>query len=313
MLLSAKYEPQDQAEKNLEQKDDNLDTGSVSFRISQNIVEHDFPLEFVLAGELAQMETFAIPRISKLLHRTRQYESEGLKRLDDTKATMYGIFSNDPKSIERKQMVEHLNWVHSHYDIHNDDNIYTLIRMFLHPIEWIEKWGRRPLNVTEKNALAEELLRISREMQIEDMPKTYEEMMTWQDSYRAEYQAYHPDNLAVSEGMINGIKQHFPAPFRPLVKQVVLVLLDNDMLVQALGYKSPGRVSKGFVNLMLKSWKQISRWHNPWQEKKFSDGWFLNYYPSYEGAEYPNGFELNKLGPKKLLAAREKNGGCPFH
>lgn len=284
-----------------------------SFSVSQTIMEHSFPIEFVLAGELAQMETFAIPRISSLLHRTRQYEHEGLKRLDDTKATVYGIFSNEPESRDRKQMVEHLNWVHSHYDIHNDDNIYTLIRMFMHPIEWIEKWGRRALSTQEKEALVSELVRISGEMNIHDMPTSYDAMRAWQDQYRMKHQHYHSDNLAVSEGMMEGIRQHFPRWLRPFIKPTVLVLLDNEALLEALGYKQPGLITKGIVHAGLRAWKLLSKIYNPWRNAKFSEGWFLSYFPSYEGDEYPNGFELCKLGPKKLLAARDKRGACPFH
>jgi len=284
-----------------------------TYRIAEHIAEHGFPLEFLLAGELAQMETFAIPRISRLLHRTRQYENEGLKRLDDTKATMYGIFSNPPESAARKQMVAHLNWVHSHYDIHNDDNIYTLIRMFLHPIEWIDKWGRRALNETEKEALASELERIAEEMQIQNMPRGYHAMDAWQKTYRAENQRFHPDNQAVARGMIEGIKHHFPASLRPLVEPMVLVLLDNEQLVAALGFKPPGKLSRAWVHTLVRVWKHLSRYYNPWETKKFSEGWFMGYYPSYNGADYPNGFDYCKMGPKKLIHARNKTGRCPFH
>ncbi len=280
--------------------------------VALRIVEHSFPIEFVLAGELAQMETFAIPRIAKLLHRTRQYEDEGVKRLDDTKATMYSIFTKPAGHKDREQMITHLNWVHSHYDIHNDDNIYTLIRMFLHPIEWIEKWGRRPLNENEKQALAGELNVIAKQMKIENMPVNYKAMQAWQQKYREQNQTYHPDNLAVSEGMIRAIEQHFPRVIRPLIKPTVLTLLDNETLIEALGFKAPSLLTKALVKTGITSWKYASRLYNPWSHRKFSNGWFVNYYPSY--ANEPGGFNLCKVGPKKLLTARDKQEiRCPFH
>jgi hypothetical protein len=283
-----------------------------SHAITSRIVEHDFPVEFVLAGELAQMETFAIPRISKLLHRTRQYEDDGVKRLDDTKATLYEIFTQPAGHEAREKMVSHLNWVHSHYDIDNDDNIYTLIRMFLNPIEWIEKWGRRPLSSSEKQALADELNVIAQQMNIRDMPKTIEAMDHWQQDYRAENERFHADNAAVAGGMMQAIELHFPKLLRHLVKPTILALLDNDPLLVALGYTPPSRISKVLVKGGLASWRLASRIYNPWAHKRFSDGWFVNYYPSY--ADDHDGFSLCKVGPKKLLAARDKKAsGCPFH
>lgn len=292
----------------LSQPTDNSVTSESSFKILQRIVEHSFPIEFILAGELAQFDTFAIPSISALLHRTRQYENHGLKRLDDTKANLYGIFLNPEGSQQRQTFIDHLNWVHSHYKISNEDNIYTLLRMFLYPIEWIEQRGWRSLSTEEKDALALELIKIGHAMQITDIPESYAAMQRWQQHYRQQQERYHPDNEAVAKGMMAGVQDHFPRWMRGWIKHAVLVCLKDDQLVQALGFKVPGKLSRISVAVILKSWNLFRRVYNPWRRKKFSNGWFVNYYPSYQGK-----FSYAKMGPEKLLAARDKKGGCPFH
>ena len=281
---------------------------SSSFELMQDIVEHTFPVEFIIAGELAQFETFAIPSISKLLHRTRQYEEHGLKRLDDTKANLYGIFLNPEGSTERQKMIDHLNWVHSHYTISNEDNIYTLLRLYFFPIEWIEKHGSRSLTSNEKSALVTELLKTGEAMNISDLPRTYDAMKIWQRSYRQQHESYHEDNAAVAQGMMEGLQAHFPQWTRGMVRSGIIALLRDKELLKSLGFKPANWFSKTCVNLGISLWKNYSRIHKPWRRKKFSDGWFVNYYPSYQGA-----FSYCKMGPDKLLNARQKQGGCPFH
>lgn len=36
------------------------------------LANHEAPLDYLISGELAQIQTFGIPTISKLLHRTKQ-------------------------------------------------------------------------------------------------------------------------------------------------------------------------------------------------------------------------------------------------
>lgn len=285
-------------------------TQSEAFASFQAIIEHEFPLEFLLAGELAQFETFISPSISSLLHRTRQYEEAGLKRLDDTKATMYGIFKYAPGAHEREQMLNHLNWVHSHYAISNEDNIYTLLRMFMHPIEWIDKWSRRKLTPQERQALLETMLQLALDMNIQDMPQSYEAIQQWLKAYRKHHTGFAEANQQVARGMMKGLEQHFPRLMRPVIKPCVLVLLDDNETLSLLGYQRPGVISKVLVHGSLKAWKLYSKLFRPWKNSAFTESWFVNYFPSYA---QEGGFSMCKLGPRKLVSARHKKGTCPFH
>ncbi len=280
-----------------------------SFQTSLSIIEHDFPMEFLIAGELAQLETYAIPSISKLLHRTGQYEKEGLKRLDDTRATMYGIFLHHKDSEERQQMVEHLNWVHGHYDIANEDSLYTILRMFFHPIEWIQRWGWRKLSEDEIDAMTREMVHIGKAMDIEFETESFDELYLWQKHYREQKQQYSPTNEAVTLGTIQGIKDHFPRWLHPVIPGLVKSFLHDEDLMKALGLKPANTLQRGLAYTPLLIWKYLSKLYRPWRRTAFSSGWLANYYPSYEN----NRVDYSRLGPTKLIQHRNKKSGCPFH
>lgn len=280
-----------------------------SFRTALSVIDHDFPLEFLIAGELAQFETYAIPSISRLLHQTGQYEKEGLKRLDDTRATMYGIFTNPDGSEERSKMLDHLNWVHSHYEISNEDALYTLLRMFFNPIEWIQRWGWRQLSANEVKAMTDEMITIGKGMNIEFAFETFEELYAWQEAYRQEKQCYSRENEQVTLGTIEGIKEHFPGYLQPIFSVLIRCYLKDSNLLEALGLKETNRVQRSLASIPLVMWKYANKLYRPWGKRPFSKGWLANYYPSYEN----NQLDCCRLGPGKLIQHRNKKSGCPFH
>lgn len=282
---------------------------SEDFLTALSIIEHEFPLEFLIAGELAQFETYAIPSISKLLHQTGQYEKDGLKRLDDTRATLYTIFTNPAHSSERETMITHLNWIHSHYQISNDDNLYTLLRMFFNPIEWIQRWGWRKLTQNEIAALTKEMIQIGKAMNIEFESESFEDLHAWQVNYRLRHQQYSQDNEHVARGTIDGIRDHFPSWLRIFCSPLVRSYLHDKDLLRALGLKPANMIQNILASIPLIVWQQVTKFYRPWRHHRFSKGWLANYFPSYEN----NTLDCCQLGPRKLIQHRRKKGGCPFH
>src|SRR5690606_41946005 len=84
-----------------------LDPEADAELVTQIIAQHVFPLEHLVSVEIAQLHTFTIPSISKMLHATRENERAGDKRLDDTKATLRehfrtGLDSDESRTGERR-------------------------------------------------------------------------------------------------------------------------------------------------------------------------------------------------------------------
>ena len=260
----------------------------------------DMPIDFLLAGELAQIQTFGIPSISRILHNTRLYERQGTKRLDDTRAILTECMTDTVHSERGQAMVERLNFIHSHYDIRNEDYLYTLALFMVEPVRWCRTFGYRPLTEAEKQALYLEFRDLGRAMNIDNIPGDYAAMERWYQSYRAEHLACDPANGAVTEGLIEGMVGMFPRRLqpllRPLLRRAVLVLINDDALLQVLGIKPPARTTRWLIFAMMKMRAASMKYLNIWQLRPFEGSFIQRYY-----ASYPGGYQTQCLGPEKII------------
>ena len=65
-----------------------MDPADEHVAIFKQLLLREFPMEFLLAAEIAQLRTFTFPRGTGLLHATGEFEKHSLKRLDDTRAIL---------------------------------------------------------------------------------------------------------------------------------------------------------------------------------------------------------------------------------
>jgi len=286
-----------------------LEQGKVELQyqaIVKYLANHDAPIDYLISGELAQIQTFGIPSISKLLHRTKQYQNNGLKRLDDTRAILTECMTDSIESDRGQHMVKHLNWIHSHYEISNDDYLYTLALFIVEPARWMETFGYRPLTAREKYAGYLAFKSLGQAMGITDIPESRDAFVIWYQDYRRQHLTYHADNKEVTDALINAMKEMFPSILRPLVRSVILTLINDPELLVATGQKAPTKLTqiiiKGFMRIRRLSQKFI----NPWQNKSFETSYLGQHYKSY-----PKGYQSSILGPEKIV--KNSTAGCPFH
>jgi hypothetical protein len=274
--------------------------------IIKYLANHDAPLDYLISGELAQIQTFAIPSISKLLQRTKQYQDNGLKRLDDTRAILTECMADSVQSPRGEHMVKHLNWIHSHYDISNDDYLYTLALFIVEPARWMETFGYRPLTDREKYAGYLAFKSLGQAMKIKHIPESRDEFITWYQDYRRQHMVYHPDNKKITDGLINGMKEMFPALIRPFVRPVMLTLINDPELLAATGQKPPLFIVQKIIRGIMFVRKIGHRYINPWQKCSFESSKLGQYYKTY-----PEGYQNSRLGPEKIV--KNATTGCPFH
>jgi hypothetical protein len=274
--------------------------------IVKYLANHDAPLDYLISGELAQIQTFGIPSISKLLHRTKQYQNNSLKRLDDTRAILTECMADSVQSDRGQHMVKHLNWIHSHYEISNDDYLYTLALFIVEPARWMETFGYRPLTEREKYAGYLAFRSLGQAMGITDIPESRDEFVAWYQDYRNQHLSYHPDNKKVTDDLIDGMKEMFPFFIKPLIRPVILTLINDPDLLVATEQTAPPRfiqtIIKGFMRVRKLSQKYI----NPWQKKSFETSYLGQHYKTY-----PEGYQNSVLGPEKIV--KNSTSGCPFH
>lgn len=274
--------------------------------IVKYLADHDAPLDYLISGELAQIQTFAIPSISKLLQQTKQYQNNGVKRLDDTRAILTECMTDSVESDRGLHMVEHLNWIHGHYEINNDDYLYTLALFIIEPARWMDTFGYRSLTDREKYAGYLAFRSLGQAMGIKNIPESRDEFVTWYQDYRRQHMVYHPDNKKVTDGLIDGMKEMFPFFIRPIIRPVILTLINDPELLEATGQKAPSYSVQKSIRALMAIRKKLQRVINPWQRKGFENSYLGQHYKSY-----PTGYQNCVLGPDKIV--KNSTAGCPFH
>lgn len=267
-----------------------------------------FPLEILLAMELAQLRTFSIPSISTILHATREYECRGVKRLDDTRAIMIEIFRYPKGSQEQQEMIEHLNAIHGLYCISNDDYLYVLTTFMFDPGLFIERFAFRKLRAHEWDAFFYLYKDLGERMGIQNIPPTREDMWAWRCAYEDENQRYHAANEAVARGFLSSVREVLPRPLRPLGERLPLALMNDERLLQSLGLTRPSKAWETLVVRSLQQTRRASRYINPFESKG------VEHWPAiYEHyTTYPDGYERLQLGPARvleLLRRRKRHAG----
>ena len=274
--------------------------------IVKYLANHDAPLDYLISGELAQIQTFGIPSISMLLQRTKQYQNDGLKRLDDTRAILTECMTDSVQSDRGQHMIKHLNWIHSHYEISNDDYLYTLALFIIEPARWMESFGYRPLSEREKYAGYLAFKSLGTAMNIKHIPESREAFVMWYQDYRRQHMVYHPNNKKVTDGLIVAMEDMFPFFIKPFIRPVILTLVNDPELLIATGQKPPAQLTqiviKGFMGIR----KTLQKYINPWQHRSFDNSRLGQHYKSY-----PDGYQNSVLGPEKIV--KNAPAGCPFH
>ena len=284
-------------EKHLSTLDEERDNQEIIITLSN----HVFPVEVLLSVELAQLRTFTIPTISKTLHATRQYEDEGQRRLDDTRAILPELFTSPRGTDAHDEMVKHLNAIHGLYKISNDDYLYTLSTFIFDPWRFIEKYGHRPLSPKEKRAIYLFYRELGESMGMRDIPESFDAFLKWREDYERRVQRHTPENEAVASGMLRAVEQLLPRPLRPLVEPLISALIDEPAFEAAIGIQPAPEPLRAAVRNILLLRREVCKFISFFEEQAL---WEHPLYKTYKS--YPDGYDRLKLGPEKVLAALEK-------
>lgn len=273
-----------------------LDAKEDAQEIVTILVSHVFPVELLLALELAQLRTFTIPSISKVLHATRQYEDDGVRRLDDTRAIIGEIYRYERGSVEQREMIEHLNAIHSLYTISNDDYLYTLSTFIFDPTLFLERFGFRSLTDKEQDAVFHMYRELGEQMGIESLPETRHDYWRWRVAYEARAQRYSPANEAVARGFLAAVRSLLPTYLQPFTEMLTTAVLDDEQATLALGLDLPPRAVVRAVRNGLWLQARAARFLNPFESRGIEEWAFFNTFPSY-----PDGYERLRLGPRRVM------------
>lgn len=253
-------------------------------------------LDVLIATELAQFHTFAIPSISSLLARTGQYEEPGTRRIDDTKTLLLAPLYEGTDSENGVAAIAQVNRIHDQYKISNDDFLYVLSTFIFVAESFTERYSWRVTAPEEEETMYMRVVNLGRAMNIADVPLDIEEFRAWKDDYLVRNRTYHPDNHAVAEAMMRSVEAAVPKFARPLVSPISRILMDDGNLLETLGYKLPPAPLVAAVRGAFAMRKRTSRHISSLNKRNFVELYMVQSTPSR-----PQGFDrFSDLGPAPL-------------
>ncbi|WP_031021165.1 oxygenase MpaB family protein [Streptomyces sp. NRRL S-1314] len=200
------------------------------------ITQYEFPRDYLHGTSVAFLRDYGVPRISRLLDRTQEFERAGQKRYDDTVLIAYEMVRDGMDSEHGRAAARHLNRIHGRYRILNEDFLYVLATTVVGPKRWIDRFGWRPLCAQETETLALVGRRMGEMMGISGVPRHYAEFERMHDAYEREMFAYDPANRRVAAATLRVMAAWYPAPLRKIAVRASLAVLDEPLL-RALGFR----------------------------------------------------------------------------
>ncbi|XVS65927.1 oxygenase MpaB family protein [Actinosynnema sp. CA-299493] len=195
---------------------------------------HEFPWDYVRSLEFALFRTYCVPSISALLAETGEFERRPQQRYDDTALLMAELVEHGYDSPRGREALRVVNRLHGRYEISNDDMRYVLSTFIFDPIEWITRYGWRPLTDHERLGAFHFYRAVGVRMGIKDLPSTYSSYAAFKREYEEEHFTYSDTNRAIGRYTLDLFCSWYPAP-RALTSRAVLAMLDQPMLT-AFGF-----------------------------------------------------------------------------
>jgi len=190
----------------------------------------EFPWDYTRALEQALFRTYCVPSISRLLAATGEFEKRPQKRYDDTALLMAEIAAHGYDSPRGREALKVVNRMHGRYAISNDDMRYVLSTFIYDPIDWLSRYGWRPLHINEKLAAFHYYREVGRRMGIRDIPTSFDDFAVLKRKYEADHFVYSATNRKIGEYTIGLFAAWFPGFLRPAVRLGVRGMLDEPML-----------------------------------------------------------------------------------
>jgi hypothetical protein len=199
---------------------------------------HEFAFDITRCLELALFHTYGSVSVSRLLDKTGEFRKFGQKRYDDTRLLISHFLEEGYDSEYGNAAIARMNAIHGHFRISNDDFLFVLSTFVSYPIDWLARYGYRPMTPHEQLAWFTFFRGVGERMGIRDIPETRDEFARWVDEYEAENLVYAESNRNVANATVAVFAGWFPWPLKGVVEPAVRALI-SDKLRRAFGYEKP--------------------------------------------------------------------------
>ena len=248
----------------------------------------DFPWDTTRALELALFRTFAIPSISALLDRTKEFELRAQKRYDDTDIIVSEMMEHGYDSERGRAALKRMNALHGRFQIANEDFLYVLSTFIFEPIRWNARFGWRRMTEKERIALFQFWREVGRRMDIKDIPGDMAMFEQFSSDYEGKHFRFTETNRRVGSATRELFASWFPSPLAPLVRRGIHAFLD-DPLREAFGFPKPSPLLRWLVGTSLKLRGKLLRFLPRRRRPVLRT--------EMKQRTYPCGYQIEKLGP----------------
>jgi hypothetical protein len=250
----------------------------------------EFPWDYTRALEFALFRTYCVPSISGLLAATGEFRDRPQRRYDDTALLMTEMATHGYDSARGREALRVVNQAHGRYAIGNDDMLYVLSTFIYDPIDWLERYGWRPLHENEKLAAFHYYRAVGRRMGIRDIPGSYRSFLVFKTEYEERHFVYSATNHEIGRYTVELFAGWFPGFLRPAVRLGVRGMLDERML-SAFGFDPAPRWVGGVASFGLRARAAALRFFPPRRESVLGKPQRNRTYPGY-----PSGYQPSDLG-----------------
>ncbi|MCC8244833.1 oxygenase MpaB family protein [Saccharothrix luteola] len=250
---------------------------------------YEFPWDYVRSLEFALFRTYCVPSISALLARTGEFERRPQQRYDDTALLMAELVEHGYDSPRGREALRVVNRLHGRYEISNDDMLYVLSTFVFDPIEWITRYGWRPLTDHERLAAFHFYGAVGVRMGVKELPPTYAAYASFKRAYEEEHFTYSDTNRAIGRYTLDLFCSWYPVP-SALTSRAVLAMLDEPMLT-AFGFPAQPQWLVRAAKTALKARAATVRLLPPRRTPRLTNDPKNRTYPGY-----PTGYRPADLG-----------------
>ncbi|MEV0681168.1 oxygenase MpaB family protein [Actinosynnema sp. NPDC050436] len=250
---------------------------------------YEFPWDYVRSLEFALFKTYCVPSISGLLAKTGEFERRAQQRYDDTSLLMAELVDHGYDSPRGREALRVVNRLHGRYEIDNDDMKYVLSTFVYEPIDWLDRYGWRPLTTQERLAAFHFYRAVGARMAIRDVPGDFDEYRAFKESYEERHFVYDETNHRIGQYTVDLFCSWYPAP-KAVTSRAVVALLDERM-VRAFGFTAPPPWLGAFERRALRLRARLVRHFPPRRTPRLTNDPHNRTYPGY-----PTGYRPSDLG-----------------
>lgn len=260
-------------------------------RIYFLLCAYEFSWDIEKALEFALFRTYAVPSISGLLSFTGEFRKQTRKRYDDTELLLSEVAENGQDSESGEAAIARINDMHGRYRISNNDMLYVLTTFVLEPVRWLERFGKRSLSRTERDACVHYYRALGARMRIRDIPEDYAAFDRFNRDYEAanfRHAASNTEIGSLTRDLL--LSMYLPGKLVPIARPAVHALCDPPLRA-AMGFAAPPRWLERLMVAALVARSRILRLLPPRRRPRLIT--------RRKRPTYPAGYRINELGTFK--------------